>query len=162
MTPPILQTIVPFAQASHRRFYPRGPFVSVSLAQFGLESAWGTRLAAPFNPFGIKANATQIADGDYKTVYTKEQRPDGSWYTIEAPFAAYEDWGDAFDAHATLLTMPHYADCIAAQTPEDYCFALQKDGYATAHVYATSLIQIIHSMNLKQYDQTPTDWAATS
>ncbi len=32
------------AQTSHKKFWPNGPFVSVDIAQFGLESDWGHRV----------------------------------------------------------------------------------------------------------------------
>ena len=39
------------AQASHKKFWPRGPFVSVNIAQFGLESSWGTHQSGVNNLF---------------------------------------------------------------------------------------------------------------
>jgi flagellum-specific peptidoglycan hydrolase FlgJ len=65
----------------------------------------------------------------------------------------YASMTDYFDAHATLLTTPHYELCVQAQTPEAYCQALQECGYATAHNYASSLMDIIKVYGLKQYDQ---------
>jgi hypothetical protein len=48
--------LIAAAQSSHKKFFPRGPFVSVSLAQWALESAYGrAEPPASNNPFGIKA-----------------------------------------------------------------------------------------------------------
>jgi flagellum-specific peptidoglycan hydrolase FlgJ len=140
------------AQASHAKFFPRGPFVSVDLAQLILESAWGTRTSGKNNYFGIKATAAQIATGDATQVWTKEQRQNGQVYSIDAYFADYPTLEACFDAHAELLTSSHYVDCENAQTPEEYCLALHADGYATALNYSTTLMQLINEFDLKQYD----------
>lgn len=144
--------IVAAAQASHAKFYPKGCFTSVALAQYGCESAWGKSLAGTYNFFGIKANAAQVAAGKYTAHTTKEQRADGSYVRIVAKFANYDNVQDAFDAHNTLLTSAHYRDCENAQTPEAYCRALHTCGYATELDYADILINIINESNLKQYD----------
>lgn len=140
------------AIASHATWFPRGPFASVSLAQFGDESAWGKVLSGKYNPFGIKANKTQIALNQYVMRPTKEELPNGQYIRINAPFASYESWKGAFDAHASLLCSPHYARCQVARTPEEYCEALHLCGYATEQDYAAILIKIINSENLRQYD----------
>jgi flagellum-specific peptidoglycan hydrolase FlgJ len=148
----IQQAWIAAAQASHKAFYPRGPFASITLAQFGLESAWGTRASGRNNYFGIKATNAQIAAGDVSMVKTWEQRPDGSKYTLEAYFANYANLADGFTAHAYLLCQPWYKDCIAATTSKDYAYALLKDHYATAFNYADVLIGIIDQYDLTQYD----------
>jgi flagellum-specific peptidoglycan hydrolase FlgJ len=148
----IQQEWIDAAQAAHKVFYPKGPFASVTLAQFGLESGWGKYPSGKNNYFGIKATQAQITAGQATARWTKEQRPDGSSYSIVAYFADYASLAEGFTAHAALLVQPWYEDCIAATTPEEYCAALKKDGYATAVNYAQVLISIIDSMNLKQYD----------
>jgi len=146
--------LIAAAQASHKTFWPRGPFVSVSIAQFGLESDWGKAQSGVNNFFGIKANAEQIATGEFTTRWTKEQDATGMVRTIQDLFANYASLEACFDAHATLLTSAHYHDCEAAQTPEAYCYALKADEYATAINYPEALIAIINDFKLKQYDQT--------
>ena len=141
------------AQASHKKFWPKGPFVSVTLAQLILESNWGRQTSGKNNYFGIKANSRQIAEGAFTKVWTREQKPNGEVYTIDADFANYDSMEACFDAHATLLTTSHYIDCENAQTPEAYCLALHKDGYATAIAYANALMSLIEQFNLKQHDQ---------
>lgn len=147
------QAIITAAQASHKKFWPKGPFVSVTLAQWAIESAYGKAKSGLNNYFGIKANKDQITSGDCTIRSTKEETPDGRTYAIEAYFANYASLTDCFDAHATLLTSPHYAQCVNAATPEAYCDALQAAGYATAHNYAEVLKALIKTHNLKQYDQ---------
>jgi flagellum-specific peptidoglycan hydrolase FlgJ len=148
----IKQEWIAAAQFVHHALYPRGPFASNQLAQFGVESGWGAHQSGVNNYFGIKATKAQILSGNVTMRKTWEQRTDGSWYPIEAYFANYADLNDGFMAHGELLCQPWYPDCIAATTPEDYCRALQKDHYATALNYAETLIEIINSFELKQYD----------
>jgi flagellum-specific peptidoglycan hydrolase FlgJ len=139
------------AQAVHKALYPRGPFASVTLAQFGLESAWGKDASGKNNYFGIKATQAQIAS-DQATVCLTWEYLNGRSVKMEQYFADYDSLADGFMAHGKLLCQPWYADCIAATTPEGYCEALLKDHYATAPNYATTLIAIINSFSLKQYD----------
>lgn len=148
----IQQVWIDAAQAAHKAFYPKGPFTSVTLAQFGVESAWGRYPSGKNNYFGIKATQAQIARGQATARWTREERSDGTPYSIVAYFADYASLADGFTAHAALLVQPWYKDCIAATTVEEYCRALQVDHYATAINYAATLINVIDSMNLKQYD----------
>lgn len=110
------------------------------------------------NCFGIKATPAQIASGQATLVWTHETNEKGQYVKVVQYFADYESIADCFDAHAHLLTSPHYKDCQSAPTPEAYCVALQKDGYATGipgHPYAQVLISVINQFNLKQYDRKP-------
>ena len=144
--------IVAAAQASHEKFWPRGPFVSVALAQWALESAWGRRPSGWNNYWGIQANAEQLAAGEF-TVCDSFEYIGGRRVPRVERFANYPTLEAGFDAHARLLTSPHYVECQKAQTPEAYCVALHADGYATAPTYSQVLISIITQANLKQYDQ---------
>ena len=145
--------VVAAAKASHKKFWPRGPFVSVSLAQYALESAWGTKLSGKFNFFGMKATQDEIESGNATWDITREETKSGASYYIRAAFRNFASLQDAFDAHAALLTTAHYADCMRAQTPDDYCDALRRDGYATALAYAAALKNIIKTCDLTRYDE---------
>jgi flagellum-specific peptidoglycan hydrolase FlgJ len=147
----IQQEWITAAQIAHKTFYPKGPFASCQIAQFGEESAWGTEMSGVNNPWGIKATPAQIAAGKARLRMTEEFL-NGRYVRLPQYFANYDSLADSFTAHAELLCQPWYADCIAATTPEEYCYALLKDHYATAPNYATALIGIINSFNLKQYD----------
>lgn len=145
-------TIISAAQTSHAKFYPRGPFVSVTLAQWAVESGWGKHVSGRNNYFGIKATQAQIDAGNATQRLTNEFYG-GQMHQVEQWFANYDSLVDGVDAHSALLITPHYQACQNAQTPEDYCRALQACGYATAPNYASVLIGVINSANLKQYDQ---------
>lgn len=152
MTDPRFLPIVPFATESHAKFYPRGPFISISLAQWALESDYGQRMSGRNNCFGIKATGAQIAYGNATRVLTKEYLK-GHWGTYDLWFADYASLTEAFDAHATLLTQPWYDLCINAATPQEYAKALLLDHYATAPSYAEVLIQIMAENDLEQFDK---------
>jgi len=144
--------VISAAQASHARFFPRGPFVSITLAQWAVESCYGTRPSGKLNYFGVKATPAQISTGHATERWTKEY-VHGHYVSELLYFADYDTLEEGFDAHATLLTHPWYADCIQAQTPQDYARALQADHYATAPNYAETLISIIKQFDLTQYDK---------
>jgi len=144
--------VIAAAQESERRFYPYGPFVSVSLAQWALESAYGhAEPAESDNPFGIKAIA-----GQAEVVAETHETLHGVYVELPQMFAKYASLADAFDAHAKLLaTAPRYHAAQAAQTPDAYAMALQ-GVYATGipgHPYGLALIAIMKSANLYQYDR---------
>ena len=144
--------VVPIAQASHAKFAPRGPFASISLAQWAVESGWGAHMSGVNNPFGIKATAAQRASGQARLVLTHEWI--GHRYVAEQQwFANYASLEAAFDAHAELLTSPHYQRCIEATSPAAYAQALHDCGYATAPNYAAALMAVINSNGLERFDQ---------
>jgi flagellum-specific peptidoglycan hydrolase FlgJ len=143
--------IIPIARASHAKFSPRGPFVSISLAQWAVESGYGAHLSGVNNPFGIKATQAQRASGQARLVLTHEYI--GHRYVAEQQwFANYPSLEAAFDAHAALLTSPHYQRCIDAKSPDAYAQALHACGYATAPNYPAALMAVINHNGLEQYD----------
>jgi flagellum-specific peptidoglycan hydrolase FlgJ len=145
------QDVIEAAQEAERKFYPFGPFVSVTLAQWALESAYG-RAEPPGsdNAFGIKA----VPGQDYVVAMTHETLH-GVYVELPQHFAKFNSLADAFDAHARLLaTAPCYHAAQAAQTPEVYAMALQ-GVYATGipgHPYGTALIAIMRTFDLYRYD----------
>jgi flagellum-specific peptidoglycan hydrolase FlgJ len=150
---PFPAEVVAAAQASEETYYPLGPFVSVSLAQWALESAYGKdEPAGSNNPFGIKAVAGQadVVSMTHETLH-------GVYVALPQLFAKYDSLADAFDAHAKLLaTAPCYHAAQAAQTPDAYAQALQ-GVYATGipgHPYGLALIAIMKGFNLYQYDKS--------
>jgi flagellum-specific peptidoglycan hydrolase FlgJ len=143
--------VVAAAQESERKFYPFGPFVSVSLAQWALESAYGRdEPVGSDNPFGIKAVA-----GQADVVAMTHETLHGVYIALPQHFAKYASLAEAFDAHAKLLaTAPCYHAAQGAQTPDAYAMALQ-GVYATGipgHPYGLALIAIMKADNLYQYD----------
>jgi len=143
--------VIAAAQESERKWYPMGPFVSVSLAQWALESAYGRAMpSGSNNPFGIKA-----LPGQLDVIAWTHETLHGVYVSLPQHFAKFASLQEAFDAHAKLLaTAPCYHAAQAAQTPDAYAMALQ-GVYATGipgHPYGPALIAIMKSANLYQYD----------
>lgn len=137
------------AQLSQRVW---GVPASVSLAQFALESAYGTKMPpGSNNPFGIKAVAGQPS----VTVSTKEVIG-GKMVTVQAKFRKFDSFDEAFDAHARLLaTKSIYASAMAAwKTDRDLekGIKLMAVKYATDPAYASKIMSIIQGQQLVQYD----------
>jgi len=147
--------IIPIATASHSKFYPRGPFISIILAQWAIESAWGQHQSGRNNYFGIKATHDQVAAGQATIRWTHETI-NGVYQAMPQYFADYNTIQDGFDAHARLLTTPWYERCIDAQSPQDYAHALWLCHYATGipgHPYDQVLIDLMDQQDLYQFDK---------
>jgi flagellum-specific peptidoglycan hydrolase FlgJ len=123
---------------------------SVTLAQFGIESAWGAK-APGNNPFGIKALKGQPT----QLIHTHEFIH-GKMVPEDLEFAKFDSLAAAFDAHARLIaTAPVYAPAMAA-LPDLYRFiSLMAAHYATAPDYAHSIAAVIQGDALTRYDVVP-------
>jgi flagellum-specific peptidoglycan hydrolase FlgJ len=149
--------VVAAARAAEKAFYPRGPFVSIILAQWALESEYGKFASGKNNFFGIKASAAQIAAGQATLRWTHETIG-GVYKPMPQYFADYADPAAGFLAHSALLCDPKmewaYGDCWAAATPDAYAMALQEH-YATGepdHPYGATLIGIMKGADLYRFD----------
>lgn len=121
---------------------------SVSIAQWAVESAWGTRCTGTFNYFGIKAVA-----GQPYTVCQTHEVVDGKSVLIHAAFANYASLDAAFTAHAQLLDDARFAEARAC-LPDAVAFVDKLAPiYATDPNYARVLTEIITEHDLAQYDQ---------
>ena len=154
-----LHAVVPAAQASMTRW---GVPASVTLAQWIIESSWGTsKLAlAAKNFFGIKAMHLNTPD-TYEEFPTDEYE-NGKKVLVEALFQKFPDELGSFDVHGSLLaTAARYKPAMAvAHIPGAFTSALQKCGYSTSPTYAASLNTLIRDYHLTQYDQLPPPAAA--
>lgn len=127
------------AVAGQQKF---GVPAAVTYAQWQLESASGTRMpAGSNNPFGIKANASQIAAGKFVTAWTNEE-VNGQMQRVQQKFAKFDTLEQAFDAHGRLLANgAAYAEARKHQdNAEAYAQALTGH-YATDSQYGNKLIQ---------------------
>lgn len=139
------EDVVAAAQAGESA---HGVPAAITLAQFGLESAWGRRMPLDSNnPFGIKAKPGE----PFVVQATLEQDRNGRAYRIEAKFRKYKSLAEAFEAHARLLQRPAYANAQSAQTIEDYADALT-GGYATDRQYGSKLKSLIRQHGLNDFN----------
>lgn len=133
-----------------------GLFPSVKLAQAALETGWGKSVVGN-NLFGIKASGEKSPywNGDTVTATTSEYR-NGAYVPSVAQFRRYASLGDSIKDHTYFLQQNRRyknAGVFSASNPEEQAQALQRAGYATDSLYASKLINIINSHNLKQYDK---------
>lgn len=114
---------------------------SITLAQGGLESAWGkSRLATDYNNyFGIT--------GKYKGKSINLRDSGGSMLD----FRVYSTPEESYEDHAQLLKRK-YTPKSSTATYVEWANTLQQNGYATDHGYADSLIKIIEKFGLNDYD----------
>lgn len=138
--------VVAAAIQSRKRW---GVPASVTLAQWAIESAWGTRMPANSNnPFGIKAAPSQ----PFVEASTREVIK-GQSVTVNAKFRKFDSLADAFDQHGRLLaTHNAYAHAMSLRDHPD-AFADALTGvYATDPKYGTTLKSIMNAHNLYQFD----------
>jgi flagellum-specific peptidoglycan hydrolase FlgJ len=147
MTHPVIPTsVIAAAQAADRKW---GIPASVTIAQWALESAWGSHMpAGSNNPFGIKATGLQA----FVSAPTREVIG-GKSITINAKFRRFADLVEAFDEHGRLLAQGGAYALARGFEQDDAKFANALTGhYATDPHYGSLLNAIMSGANLAQYD----------
>jgi hypothetical protein len=138
--------LIEAAKASQLRWHVPA---SITLAQWIVESAWGSAMPPDSNnPFGIKALPTQPA------VETETREViDGKDVVIKAQFRRFESLLEAFDQHGMLLSTasPYQTAMTLVQDPDRFADALT-GVYATDPQYGATLKWVMESYSLKQYD----------
>lgn len=144
-----------------------GILASVTVAQAILESGYGTTDLAvnANNLFGMKCNLSgntwsgSTWDGASKyTKETKEQKEDGTEYTVTADFRKYPSLDKSVGDHSAYLNGAKNGSALryaGLKGCTDYKKAIQiiKDGgYATDVSYVSKICNIIERWNLTQYD----------
>jgi flagellum-specific peptidoglycan hydrolase FlgJ len=162
-----IRLVAPAAQAAMRA--TKIP-ASITIAQGGLESGWGTTLLAreDNNHFGIKANQEQLDAHAYQE-FTTEEQVGASLREEHADFARFATLADCFAAHSRLLCGPRYKAAMErAGDPDAFAWALgpktaahpEGCGYSTLVAYHDRLMQLVRQHNLTQYDIPPEPAAA--
>lgn len=145
-----LAAVVPAAQHSMRL---TGIPASITLAQWLIESSWGTsKLAVQGgNYFGVKYSGR--AGEQYIEMETAEYVK-GVRVMVQARFRKYATVQDSFDDHARLISSSkRYAPAMrAAADPQAFAIALQTCGYSTNPKYAEQLWVLVRQFKLLQYD----------
>lgn len=147
-----IPTIAPLVVAENKK---RGNplFSSVVIAQAICESGWGqsTIMMKANAIFGIKATSSwkgKVYNSNTKECY------DGSTYTnITACFRAYNSLAESISDYFDLITkLERYRKATVAETPLECITAIKNGGYATSPTYIDTIMSIINSNNLTQYD----------
>lgn len=131
-----------YAMAQMRRY---GIPASVTLAQGIIESANGKSTLAQTanNHFGIKGSY----EGHY--VLANDDKPNER-------FKKYDDVGQSFEDHSKVLMAQRYQQYVSGLAHDDYkgwAEGIKKGGYATDSRYVSTIVSVIESNNLQQYDQ---------
>ena len=113
------------------------------VAQAGLESGWG-KAAIGNNVFGIKADPSWT--GLKQLVHTREEKPNGESYYIDAWFRDYPTLEACIQDHFNFLNKnSRYRTAGVFDTKSDHEFfvALKRAGYATAGNYVEILDSVL-------------------
>lgn len=126
---------------------------SVTLAQIIQESTGKNSglsgLAYTYhNLFGIKAGKNWT--GKTCTLFTSEQRPDGSSYQIRAIFRAYDSYTESIEDRSRLLNSSSSYPVEGVSDPKEFARCLKK--WATDIDYPETLIGHMDKYNLYVYD----------
>ena len=126
---------------------------SAIIAQAGLESAWGTSGLAKscFNYWGMKW--VSGCGTDYKEYQTKEQKSDGTYYTVSAKFRKYSDKAAGIEGYFKFIEFyKRYIPVKQAQNYIDYSNQLKACGWATSLKYAVNIQNTVKKYGLTKYD----------
>ena len=103
-------------------------------AQKALESAWGTKLAAPYNFGGTKARSGE----DYKIALTTEEE-NGKLKKVNAKFVSLKSAEEYKNRMQELFQLDRYKKAKEASTYSDYVNVMVAGGYATDSKYKQKL-----------------------
>lgn len=147
-----ISTIAPLVQAENKkRGYPL--FSSVVIAQAICESGWGqSKIMMKANAiFGIKA--TSNWKGKVYNANTQECYDGVNYTNITACFRAYNNLAESISDYFDLITkLERYKKATLSETPLECITAIKNGGYATSPTYINTIMSIISSNNLTQYD----------
>lgn len=152
---PFTADIIGWAMAAQRVYQIPA---SLNLSAAKLESNLGAATPPGTNNWhGIKD------PHNTSTTATKEQRADGSWYTIAAGFRVFASPAESFMYYGQLLGLAApYHDMVTVflkspRGPADVAALSHAltGVYATAKNYGAALVEIQQSFNLYQYDHVP-------
>ena len=152
-----------------------GVLASVTLAQAILESGWITSELAvnANNIFGMKAELSgntwpgSTWNGEVYKKETAEQREDGSYYTVVAPFRKYQDIAQSIADHSAYLTGAldsngnlRYAGIKGERDARTALTIIKQGGYATSLDYVEKLMLRVYKYDLTQYDKIESEGEA--
>lgn len=147
-----LNKIIPIIQNENSK---RGNplYNSVVIAQAICETGWGaSALMIKANAiFGIKATGNW--KGKVYNARTKEYY-EGNAYNIVDCFRAYNSFEESVADYFNLIcNSSRYKKALFTNNPTECITAIKNGGYATSPVYINTIMSIIDSNNLRQYDK---------
>ena len=158
-----IATVAPIAQekAAGRE---KWSLPSVCIAQCCCESAYGTspKMMRANAVLGIKVGKSRVhfgtawKDRAYSTK-TKECYDGKTYVNITDMFRAYDSIADAIeDYYDMLASCSRYKGCLNQTDSETCITAIKNGGYATSPTYVDTIMSIIRTYNLTQFDDTTT------
>lgn len=137
-----------YAQAAIEEQIKYGIPASVTLAQMGFESSFGTsRLARESNNFfGIKKGSSWTGPVSYHL----------DDHNYREAFRVYQSAKDSVDDHSKVLLHERYQRYCNSKSSLDYrgwAYGIAQGGYASSESYASDLIGEIEHYHLERYDQ---------
>lgn len=161
--------MVPLAQADMLK---SGILASLTLAQEIIESGWLTSELAvnANNPHGMKTELSgntwpgSTWNGDIYEKETAEQRKDGTYYTVVAPFRKYRNLQEAVADHSAYLVGAkkedgslRYPGIVGEKDAATAIRIVANGGYATSLTYEEKLLEKVKQYNLTQYDNVESE-----
>lgn len=90
---------------------------------------------------------------DYKAYTTREQRLDGTYYSVQAKFRKYPTIEDGIEGYFKFIEgYKRYKPVMAAKNCTEYARQLKECGWATSISYTNSILNRIKSNGLSIYD----------
>lgn len=148
-----LEIIVPLVQKENSK---RGNplYNSVVIAQAICETGWGssTLMMNARAIFGIKASSNW--KGKVYNAKTKECYDGKTYTTITDCFRAYNTYEESVEDYFNLIcNSSRYKKALYCKSATECITAIKNGGYATSPVYIKTIMSIIDSNNLRQYDK---------
>lgn len=127
-------------------------YPSAVIGQACLESRYGgSTLSKKYNNhFGMKCGTTWKGKG--VKLETQEEYKKGELTTIKDLFRVYDTFEDGVKGYFDFIKVKRYENLKDATDPQDYIQKIKNDGYATSSKYVSSVMNIVNSYNLYQYD----------
>jgi LysM repeat protein len=130
---------------------------SITLAQGIVESNAGQSTLAieANNHFGIKCGT----DWTGKSYYTEDDDRDNNNNIIKSCFRKYKNVDRSFEDHSDFLRNPKkfnrygFLFQLNQQDYKSWCYGLQSAGYASTETYGQTLINVIETYRLFEYDK---------
>ena len=130
-----------------------GILASLTASQAFLESGHGTSKLSlePYNNlFGIKGTY----NGAFVTMKTKEY-VNGKYIVVDAAFRKYPTWYESINDHSAMFNrMDRYKNLRGEKDYKTACKNVFADKYATGPNYDKSLIRIIETYKLYEWDKS--------
>ncbi len=121
-------------------------FPGIVAAQFGLETAWGTKTAnAKNNLFNLKwhdAVAKRMTKWGVEPKRAKKGAKDKATGSFDH-YMEFDSIKDAFKGYLAFIAVnPRYSKALMAETPEEYIKELKAAGYAEDKNYISKVLSI--------------------